>query len=143
MKLETEICMYRKWSGKDRDRVAERLLGEIRAFADMPNRAFWTEGLDEGETHCIIVRGFMGDLENGECVKNEEIEDVMRRWCRDLANWCREDADTNSENEDYAYKQLRVEVGEHEAEGGLEVTCYDKDGEQDMEIHVLPIRSKE
>ena len=141
MKLETEICMYRHWSDKDRDRVAERLLGEIRAFAEMPNFAFWTEGLNGGETHCIIVRGFMGDIKNGECVKNEEIEDVMRRWCRDLANWCRDDADI--EYEDSAYKRLRVEVGEHEAEGGLEVKCYDKEGKQDMEIHVLPISSEE
>lgn len=140
MKIITDFCMYKDWKDDSRDRQAEMLLETIRAFAKMSNNsAFWTDAGDKFETNCIVVKGFLSDLETAECIPFSEIERVVHAWCIELANWCRDDADEDKEYDEYARKQLNIEIDEHFACGGLAVVAFDKDGKRDHELHILPI----
>lgn len=143
MTLKTRICVYRDADNKTVKRKAEQLLSDIRAFANMDNCAFWNDGVIDGQktAHCVIVRGYFGDLESGQPIETKQIEQTMQVWCREVADFCRDDPDEGED--EYSHKEFAVEVRDLVNAGGLSVKCFDKAGSESMGIYVLPIYKNE
>ena len=136
MNLTTDILVYHDWDDKAVNFRAEKLFNEIKTFAKMSDFGFWTECL-----HCIIVYSFGGKPENASQIDNIQLEKSIMEWCHEVAESCRDDPDEGSDG--YEFKKFTVEISDLKYHGGLSIVCYDKDNDEDMGIHVLPIREED
>lgn len=139
-KLITTFCIYKEWKEDSIQRQIDALLDQIKTFCfSKHNCAFWDSNRDKEETHCVFVKGCFGDLETAKYIPNKKIEETVKAWVEELADWCHDDCDEDEDDKRFAHKELRVEIQDNCSNGGLDVFCFNKDDERDHEFHLLPV----
>lgn len=139
LKQTVEFRVFRDCTEKVFRARVDDLFNIIKDYCHSPHSlAFWSDNREETETHCIMIKGFLGTLSSGRYLANSEIESAVYKWCEYLAHWCQDDADRYC-GTDYASKVLNIHLSDCWGDGGLNVVCWDKDGKKDHEFHLLPI----
>lgn len=140
MKLITNFSMGQSWDDRDRDVQINFLLKAARGFVGIENNfAFWTD--EKGS--CAIVDGFRGDPQRVSVIPCKKIEDAIRKWGEDLAEWCQDEPDGDVGDDEDGFKTLRVEISDEEFAGGMHIRCFDRSGRKDHDIHILPLVKEE
>lgn len=140
MELHTDFTIYPSWEEGIKKRHTDDLVETIRTFAHMNNLAFWDKS-SAPDDHCIVVRGYFGELCNGVYVSSDDIEKEVVAWCNTVADWCDNDADEGEG--DHKHKTLRLEISDISGDkGGMHIACFDKNDEIDHELYILTIREE-
>lgn len=139
LKQTMEFRVFHTWDEEMFKRRVDELFNAIKDYCHSPhNYAFWGDNRDEHETHCIMIKGFLGSLSSGKYLANNEIESAVYKWCDYIAHWCQDCPDMDVHCR-HASKTLNIHLSSCWEDGGLKVICWDKDGKKDHEFHLLPI----